>query len=152
MEQFTKANFWVSVPQVLPPRRQPRLALILPYPSWDLKDGLDEGQLGEKVVWPACLLLLVTLPWGRALSAGTSHPSTEWTCQALRGAAVDEHFRQPVVVSVAPRALLELALGGPHLGWQEGSFLVRPVQAVQLEETTEAEFLPLQRAHTGCWE
>lgn len=124
----------MSVPlRVLPPQGQPHLALI-PYPSWDLKDGLDEGQLGEKAVWPACLLLLVTLPWGAGAFCRYQPSFHGVDLSALRGAAVDEYFRQPVVVSAGIQGTPGVSAGrGPHLGWQEGSFLVRPVQAVRRE-------------------
>lgn len=61
--------------------------------------GLDEGQLGEKAGCPNCVLLLVTLPWGAGAFCRYQPSFHGVDLSALRGAAVDEYFRQPVVVS-----------------------------------------------------
>lgn len=88
--------------------------------------GLDEGQLGEKTGYPPASLLLVTLLWGLGAFCRYQPSFHGVDLSALRGAAVDEYFRQPVVVSGAPKVLSQLALGMALLGGSEGAGPVRP--------------------------
>lgn len=114
---LTNSSTWSSSPRPTSGESAPRCPAcwgMAPPLSYSSSGGPKRRGVGggkENAGCPTGLLLLVTLPWGVGAFCRYQPSFHGVDLSALRGAAVDEYFRQPVVVSGGTQGTAAVSTG-----------------------------------------